>query len=212
MGAVLRSQRASSDKREAILAAALELFNERSFNGTPMPLVAQRAGVGAGTIYRYFDGKEALGNAVFRACKTALQSHLVASWRAELTPRNAFRALWRGLWEFFRDHPAAFQFLETHNHASYLDAESIATSQAMFTAICDFVRHGQSAGALRSGDPAVLIAMAFGAFIGLVKESEAGRFELTESVVLAAEALVWAMLTPNNSPLRHQDTKTDPAP
>jgi len=194
MGVVLRSPGAVSDKREAILTAALELFNERSFNGTPMPLVAQRAGVGAGTIYRYFDSKEALGNAVFRACKTALQRQLVERWRAGLTPREAFRALWRGLWEFSRDNPAAFQFLETHNHASYLDAESIATSEAMFVSICDFVRHGQSAGALRDGDPAVLIAMAFGAFIGLVKESEAGRFALTESVVAAAEELAWKML------------------
>ena len=194
MAVAVRKPRAVPDKREAILAAALDLFNERSFNGTPMPLVAERAGVGAGTIYRYFESKEALGNAVFRACKTALQRHLVERLRDGLAPRQEFRALWRGLWEFFDDHPAAFQFLETHNHASYLDAESIATSEAMFVAICAFVRHGQRAGVLHNGDPAVLIAMAFGAFIGLVKEADAGRFALTESVVAAAEELVWTML------------------
>jgi AcrR family transcriptional regulator len=194
MVVAVRSTRAVSDKRAAILAAALELFNERSFNGTPIPLVAERAGVGAGTIYRYFDSKEALGNAVFRACKTALQRHLLERIRGGLSPREDFRAMWRGLWEFFRDHPAAFQFLETHNHDSYLDAESVATSEAMFVSICDFVRSGQSTGVLRQGAPAVLIAMAFGAFIGLVKESAAGRFDLTESVVDAGEEIVWKML------------------
>ena len=62
----MRKVTPAADKREAILAAALDLFNERSFNGTPMPLVAERAGVGAGTIYRYFESKEALGNVVYR--------------------------------------------------------------------------------------------------------------------------------------------------
>src|ERR1035437_2808422 len=42
------------DKREAILGAALELFAERGFHGTAVPQIADKAGVGAGTIYRYF--------------------------------------------------------------------------------------------------------------------------------------------------------------
>jgi TetR/AcrR family transcriptional regulator, repressor of fatR-cypB operon len=49
-------------KREAILNAALQLFTEFGFHGTAMPQVAERAGVGAGTIYRYFTSKEALVN------------------------------------------------------------------------------------------------------------------------------------------------------
>lgn len=185
---------AAGDKRQAILTAALELFNERSFNGTPMPLVAERAGVGAGTIYRYFESKDALGNAVFRQCKLAVQQELAERLRPGMAARQEFHAMWFGLWEFFRDHPAAFRFLETHNHGSYLDAESAATSDAVFDSIVDFVRRGQTAGALREGTPAVLIAMAFGAFIGLVKEADAGRLALSERVVEASEEIVWAML------------------
>ena len=47
------------DKREAVLGAALELFVERGFHGTTVPEIAERAGVGAGTIYRHFASKEA---------------------------------------------------------------------------------------------------------------------------------------------------------
>ena len=42
MAEAIRKVAPAVDKREAILAAALDLFNELSFNGTPMPLVAQR--------------------------------------------------------------------------------------------------------------------------------------------------------------------------
>ena len=45
------------DKREAILEAALELFAERGFHGTAVPLIAAKAHVGAGTIYRHFKDK-----------------------------------------------------------------------------------------------------------------------------------------------------------
>src|SRR5262245_28981195 len=58
-----------SDKAEAIMAAALELFIKRGFYGTAVPEIAERAGVGAGTIYRYFESKEALVNAIYRQQK-----------------------------------------------------------------------------------------------------------------------------------------------
>lgn len=188
-----RSQLA--DRREAILAAALELFAERGFAGTAMPMVAERAGVGAGTIYRHFESKEALGNAVFRQSKLLLQEFLLQRRRAVTTPRDEFRAMWLGLWEFFRAHPDACRFLETHGHATYLDAASRATADAVFVSISDFVRRGQAAGAIRAGQPAVLIAMALGAFIGLVKESDAGRFVLDAAVIAEAEPLVWDALS-----------------
>jgi len=183
-----------ADKREAILGAALDLFSERGFDGTAMPMVAERAGVGAGTIYRHFDSKEALGNAVFRQCKLAMQDYVLARRKPGLTAREEFRGMWQGLWDFLREQPAACRFLETQGHATYLDESSRAISEAVFVSITDFVRRGQAAGAIRDASPAVIIAMALGAFIGLVKEADAGRLTLDEHVVDAGEELVWAML------------------
>jgi AcrR family transcriptional regulator len=196
---------APPDKREAILAATLELMNERTYDGTPMPLVAQRAGVGAGTIYRYFESKEALANAVYQDCKRVMQQCLVAGGEEEGVARRRARTsseraraelhgLWRGLFEFLRKHPAACRFLETHQHTSYLDGASRAVSAAVLQHPVDVVRRCQASGAFRAGDPAVLIALAFGAFVGLVKESEAGHFPLDEKTVAASEAAVWDLL------------------
>jgi AcrR family transcriptional regulator len=49
-----------SDKREAVLLAAMELVGEHGFHGSPMALIAEQAGVAAGTIYRFFDSKDTL--------------------------------------------------------------------------------------------------------------------------------------------------------
>jgi AcrR family transcriptional regulator len=50
----------NSDKRAEIIRAALELIAEHGFHGAPMAMIAEKAGVAAGTIYRYFESKDIL--------------------------------------------------------------------------------------------------------------------------------------------------------
>ncbi len=49
-----------AQRREAILAAALDEFSARGFAATRLDDVAKRAGVAKGTIYLYFRDKESL--------------------------------------------------------------------------------------------------------------------------------------------------------
>ncbi len=119
------------EKREAILDAALALFCERTYDGTPVPLVAERAGVAVGTIYRCFADKEALVNAVYRRAKSDMRAELTRDVVAGLDAREEFHRWWRGLWRFATEQPLAFRFLETHHHEAYLDAESHAVGEAI---------------------------------------------------------------------------------
>jgi AcrR family transcriptional regulator len=61
-----------SERREAILAAALEEFSARGFAATRLDDVAQRAGVAKGTIYLYFRDKESLFQELVRAMLSPL--------------------------------------------------------------------------------------------------------------------------------------------
>jgi AcrR family transcriptional regulator len=45
----------SENKKERIFLATLRLISENGFHGTPVSLIAQAAGVGAGANYRYFE-------------------------------------------------------------------------------------------------------------------------------------------------------------
>ena len=54
------------DKRDEIVHAALELIAENGFHGAPMAMIAEKAGVGAGTIYRYFENKDVLITELYR--------------------------------------------------------------------------------------------------------------------------------------------------
>ena len=62
---VTRKRRKEARPAE-LLAAALALFVERGYTATRLEDVARRAGVSKGTLYLYFDNKEALFKAVIR--------------------------------------------------------------------------------------------------------------------------------------------------
>lgn len=183
-------------KRDAVLDAALELFEERTYGGTPMPLVAERAGVGAGTIYRYFPSKEALASAIYRDGKEQMRGYLVDGIPDGLDPRAEFGHWWRQLFAFAADHPAAFAFLETHHHASYLDASAKASGAPVEVAAAALVARAQAAGAVRAGPPAELIAMVFGAFVGLVRAARDGHVTLDGAMCDRTETAIWGLLAP----------------
>ena len=60
------ARRRSAERRDAILAAALEEFSARGFEATRLDDVARRANVAKGTIYLYFADKETLFQELIR--------------------------------------------------------------------------------------------------------------------------------------------------
>ncbi len=61
------ARRRSDDKRDRILAGAIEAFAARGFYRTRVADVAKAAGVADGTIYLYFENKDALLATIFES-------------------------------------------------------------------------------------------------------------------------------------------------
>ncbi|MEE9402307.1 MAG: TetR/AcrR family transcriptional regulator [Desulfobacteria bacterium] len=59
------SEKHKEQKKALIIKAAAQVFADRGFSGTVMADIADRAGIGKGTLYEYFDSKEDLFFAVF---------------------------------------------------------------------------------------------------------------------------------------------------
>ena len=190
-----RRRFAEGDKRQAILDAALALFGERGFHGTAVPAVAERAGVGAGTIYRYFASKEALVNALYREWKQRLASHVVLKIDPSAKPREQFRALWFGIAEFAGLHPDGFNFLEMHHHGSYLDEDSRALESRVLDLTSAFVSRLQQARVVKAMDPMAIMAMVYWAFVGLSRCSQEGRLDLNDQTLESIEECLWQAIS-----------------
>ena len=74
----------SAERRDAILAAALDEFSTRGFEAARLDDVARRAGVAKGTIYLYFRDKETLFQELIRAMLTPLVGTIEAMGKSEL--------------------------------------------------------------------------------------------------------------------------------
>lgn len=182
------------DKREAILEAALRLFAARGFHGTAVPMIAQQARVGAGTVYRYFESKDQLVNALYQREKIALTEHLIASIPEDAAPRTQFRRCWRALWAYTRRNPEAAQFLELHHHSSYLDAKSLAVEAASLEPLLGLVERGQALREIRPGPAVLIVAVAFGCFLGLLRVETLGQAQLDEEALDECERRAWAAI------------------
>jgi len=183
----------ATSKPDAILAAALVLFAERGFHGTSVPDLAKAAGVGAGTIYRHFDSKEGVVNALYRRWKQAMvaevfQTPFEGSWRKRVG------SLWRAMFSFHLANPHVVPFLDLHHHSDYLDEQSKVVEQTSAVAWLQLFLDGQKDEALVDGNPAAAIAMAYGAFLGLVRGSQSGYYALDEALIASSEERVWAMI------------------
>ena len=180
-----------AEKREAVLDAALTLFAERGFHGTSMPDIAQLAGVGAGTIYRYFEGKEALVNALYQQHKALLGQALLAGFDPSAAPRAAFHHFWHSATAFAQKSPRAFQFLELHHHAPYLDKKSHDLENELLSMAHGFIEAASARQVFRDIPAAILLAIVWGAFRGVIQGGCEGRIELTKKAISQAEECVW---------------------
>jgi AcrR family transcriptional regulator len=180
-----------SDKRDAILEAALHLFVERGYHGTAVPTIADRAGVAAGTIYHHFASKEELVNAVFRLWKERIAREVHTNFPAAAPPREQFHAMWNQMAAFALANPEAFSFLEFHHHASYLDAENKALDAGLKQFAALVIGHAQSSGIIRPMEPVLLMELVFGAFNGMMRAHYEGRIVLDDARIAAAEAACW---------------------
>jgi TetR/AcrR family transcriptional regulator, repressor of fatR-cypB operon len=186
-----RREAAATDKRDAIMAAALSLFVERGFYGTAVPEIADRASVGAGTIYRYFESKEALVNELYRQEKQGFAKAVIENFSPPAGGRELFRVLWGRMARYATDHTKSFVFLELHHHARYLDAESVALEQRMLALFEGVIVSQQVRGELKKTSPRLLMALVMGAFVGVIRNCVEMSEPLTEAAWLTAEQCMW---------------------
>jgi AcrR family transcriptional regulator len=181
----------SDDKRECILQAALELFAERGFYGTAVPAIAEKAQVAAGTIYRYFDSKEALVNALYARYKSALGATLTSDFPFADPPRAQFHHFFERALAFAKREPLAFKFLEGHHHAAYLDQGSRDLEERVLQPARAFFEQTERQKVTRKTRPEALGALVWGGIVGLVRASWEGRLTLDSKVEQAAEEALW---------------------
>jgi AcrR family transcriptional regulator len=93
------------EKRSAILEQAIRTFADFGFRGTDVQAIADAAGVGKGTVYRYFHSKEDLFWTATFEVMLRLERHLLAAIHGIEGACNKIRAAALAYADFFQSNP-----------------------------------------------------------------------------------------------------------
>ena len=212
MAVAARRERERTARREAILDAAQELIAEQGYHGMRMDGVAEAAELSKGTLYLYFENKDALCAAVAIRALDTLLPVIEGALDNTSTGLAAVQKLLQKYYEFTQENPHHFRFALAWLSAGERMDDSTEEFQDyrgrvghMLSLVVSSIQRGQADGSIRPDiDPLPQALQLWTSFLGVVlvglnKESMAQRIpapvDLDQLVPLHLDLLVRALST-----------------
>jgi AcrR family transcriptional regulator len=184
-----------SNKRDEIVLAALELIAEHGFHGTPMAMIAERAGVGAGTIYRYFENKDVLIKELYRELENKLYPFIMEGYAVEAPFRMRFLHLWTALMRYFIQFPLDFRYLEQFRNSPYGVAcrrdKILGNNAGRCDVFRELLEQGAAQQVVKDLPLIVLFSISFGPLLAITRDHILGFVQLDEAMIEKTVEACW---------------------
>jgi AcrR family transcriptional regulator len=180
------------DLRGRIDAAALHLFAERGAAATPMPMIAEAAGVAVGSLYRYDASKDELVARLYAENYVALAQALDRVQQEEPGARAKLAAMTRFICRYFDEEWDLARFLLLEQHTGLRDYADPANPIDILERV---IAAGIVAGDIRPLAPIVATALVMGPIVQAATFRAYGRLrgsmaEIADEVA----ATIWAAI------------------
>jgi AcrR family transcriptional regulator len=183
-----------TDKRDRVVRAALELIAEHGFHDAPMALIAQKADVAAGTIYRYFENKDMLITELYREVEEKIFSDLLNGYPMEKPVRERFLHLGTALLRYFITHPLDFRYLEQFHNSPYgveCRRDRILGKKGGCDIFRELFEEGVSQQVMKDLPLAILFALSFGPLLAVARDHILGFISLDDAVIASTSEACW---------------------
>jgi AcrR family transcriptional regulator len=174
------------DKREEILRASLELIAEHGFHGAPMSMIADKAGVAAGTIYRYFENKDALIIALYAEIDEKIGAVIMKGYDPEQPIRVRFHHIFAALLRYFIGNPSHFRYLEQFHNSPYgteLRRDIIMRKTGNCYIYRELFEQGVAQQVIKDFPMMILFALAFGPLKTVARDHIVGFIALDDAMI-----------------------------
>ncbi|HUA11058.1 MAG TPA: helix-turn-helix domain-containing protein [Solirubrobacteraceae bacterium] len=158
-----RNERRRARTRAALLDAARTLFAERGPDATSIAEIAEAADTAVGTVYNYFDDKEALLVALIEESLADELQRLRRRQAQVDDPAEAISVAHRHLIALVEDDPEWAWLIVR------LDGSHRVINTAMGVAAMRDLQAGIKAGRLTAGDPRVAVQASGGALVAVIR-------------------------------------------
>ena len=152
-------------KQQLIYQATLRLVEKLGLAALTMAAVGKEAGLGMGTVYTYFDSKEALVNSLYRQIKQEDGERILQG----INPAEPFAVILKRVWinymkerlEFYREH----FFIDQCMNSPFLDQDSLQAGEAVYQSFYAILDLGKQQLLVKDLDNEVLTAHLVGSVI-----------------------------------------------
>lgn len=181
------------EKRTAVIHAALDLVAEHGFHGAPMSAVAERADVAAGTIYRYFENKDALILETFRFLADMLQKIVIEGYPEGGGVRERYLHVGATLMRHLVGSPRELRFLEQFQNSPYgaHRRRELMLGKGDRNLVLDLFEEGRREGVVKDLPIPVLYALAFGPLIQICRDAAFGFLTLDDRLLDDSVEACW---------------------
>jgi len=200
-----RTSEAKDERREAFLMAALNEFFERGFASARMDDIARRVGLSKGTLYLYFDSKEALFIALIEKITLPNVDLIEKFTAAAPSATEGIHSLMAFVPHVIRETPmprvAKVLIADSGAFPDVVQSYRRQVVDRVLAAIADLLERGHAAGELAVDDPQltarlVVAPIIFSAIWRVVFETDAeSRIDLDALFALHERMLLRALST-----------------
>ncbi|MDQ7976961.1 TetR/AcrR family transcriptional regulator [Paraburkholderia sp. SARCC-3016] len=148
----------SEDKRNAILAAAIEVIAEQGL-GAPTSRIAKLAGVAEGTLFTYFDTKDDLLNQIYLELKAEMREVMMAQYPKAGSLQARARHVWQRFVEWGVANPAKRRALAQLSVSERVSEQAKTAGMQAFADVNLLVQESIAKGVLRDHPPAFISAI-----------------------------------------------------
>jgi AcrR family transcriptional regulator len=181
-----------TDKRQAILDTALELFCARGFHGTPTSMITREAGVATGTLFHYFRTKEALIETLYLDIKKEMREALCARIETKDPIRAQVHCICANYIRWGVENPGKFRFMDQFCNAPQISAHVHEEGMSRFVFISDIIQRGIDEGVLKPRPVGLQFALFGASTAAIVRQILSGAGEETlDSLIDEAFDLIW---------------------
>ncbi|MFW9993549.1 MAG: TetR/AcrR family transcriptional regulator [Candidatus Odinarchaeota archaeon] len=180
------------DKKQAVLDAALTLFTDCGFHGTPTSKIAKQAGVATGTLFHYFKTKEELINTLYYNLKEELGREIMAGYEEIPTIEGKFKHMWVNSINWGINNPLKFHFLEHYSSSPFIKAVSHEEFMKNYIKLYDIYREGVDKELLRNISVELAVNTVYYAIKGVVLQILSGSQQNNEDKLINESFdLIW---------------------
>jgi AcrR family transcriptional regulator len=159
-----------------------------------MAMIAEKAGVGAGTIYRYFENKDVLINELYRGLEERLYAVIMDGYSPDKPLRERFIHLGTEILKYCISNPLDFRYLEQFHNSPYgveFRRDKIMGKTGNKDIYRELFEEGVAQQVVKDLPMMVLFALAFGPLITVARDHILGFVFLDEALISQTIVACW---------------------